>query len=133
MSEENVETVRAGFEHFNREGYLPEETFDPAVELLNLRESPLPGPYQGYEGLRQWSDDLLEVLDDGRLEVQAMIDADDESAVITQVRLRGRARHTGIDVDLPFTIVSWLREGRTYRTVGFSDHAEALEAAGLSE
>jgi ketosteroid isomerase-like protein len=133
MSEEDVETVRSGFEHFNREGYLPEDAFDPQVELLNLRESPLPGPYRGYEGLRRWSDDLLEVLDDGRLEVQEMIDADEAGAVITQVRLRGRARHTGIAVDLPFTIVSWMRDGRTYRTVGFSDHREALEAAGLSE
>jgi ketosteroid isomerase-like protein len=133
MSEENVETVRAGFEYFNREGYLPEDSFDPDVELSNLRESPLPGPYRGYEGLRRWSDDLLEVLDNGRIEVEELIDADDESAVIAQVRLRGLARHTGIAVDLPFTIVSWMRNGRTYRSEGFSDHGEALEAAGLSE
>ncbi len=44
MSLKNVETVRAGLEHFNREGYLPEAAFDPDVELSNLRESPLPGP-----------------------------------------------------------------------------------------
>jgi ketosteroid isomerase-like protein len=133
MSEENVEAMRASFDYFNREGYLLEDSFDPEVELSNLRESPLPGPYRGYEGLRQWSEDILEVLEDARFEVEEMIDADDASVVISRVRLQGRARHTRIDIDLPFTIVTWMRDGRGYRSDGFSDHGEALEAAGLAE
>ena len=133
MSRENVESVRASFERFNREGYLPEELFDPAIELSNVRESPLPGPYRGYEGLRRWSDDLCEVLNDPRIEIEEQIDVDAQSAVITRVRLRGRARHTDIEIDFPFTIVGWVRNGRTYRSDGFTDHSEALDAAGLSE
>ena len=133
MSEENVEIARASYEHFNREGYLPEDLFDPSMELSNLRESPLPGPYRGYEGLRKWSDDIREVLSESRFQIEELIDADRASAVVAKVRLRGRARHTGIPLDLPFTIVSWMRNGRTYRSEGFSDHAEALKAAGLSE
>jgi hypothetical protein len=39
MSQENVEVVRAMIERFNRDGFLPEELFDPEVELFNVRES----------------------------------------------------------------------------------------------
>ena len=133
MSQENVEMVRASFERFNREGYLPEDLFDPDIELSNVRESPLPGPYRGYEGLRKWSDDLREVLYEARFEIEEQIDVDAESTVITRVRLHGRARHTNIAIDYPFTIVGWVRDGRTYRSDGFTDHSEALKAAGLSE
>ena len=133
MAREHAETFRENFEHFNREGYLPESGFDPEIELTNLRESPLPGPYRGYEGLRRWREDLLEVLDEGRFDLEELIEVDDQSAVVGKVRLRGRARHTQIAIDLPFTIVSWFRDGRVYRSIGYSDHAEAREAAGLPE
>ena len=133
MSQEDVEMVRASFERFNQDGYLPEDLFDPAVELSNVRESPLPGPYRGYEGLRQWSDDLREVLYEARFEIEEQIDVEAQSAVITRVRLRGRARHTDIAIDFPFTIVGWVRDGRVYRTDGFTEHSDALKAAGLRE
>jgi ketosteroid isomerase-like protein len=131
MSRENVEVARRSFDHFNRTGYLPEEAFHPEIEFSNLRESPLPGPYHGYEGLRKWRDDIHEVLDDFRFEVGDAIDADEQSAVLLKVRLLGTARHTGIAVDYPFTVVNWMRDGRTYRGEAFSDHAEALQAVGL--
>jgi hypothetical protein len=62
MSQENVDVVRAMIERFNRDGFLPEELFDPEVELFNVRESPLPGPYCGYDGLRQWREGVFEVV-----------------------------------------------------------------------
>jgi ketosteroid isomerase-like protein len=131
MSQQNVETVRASIEHFNREGFLPEDLYTPDVEVLNIRESPLPGPYRGHAGLRRWRDDLFEVVEEGRFEIEELVDAHEASAVVARVRIRGRARHTGIAVDLPLTIVSWVREGRTHRSEGFSHHREALEAVGL--
>ena len=133
MSEENVKVVRAIFERFNRDGYLPEELFTPDLELSNARESPIPGPYRGYTGLRMWREDLFEVVDEGRFEIEELIDADAAAAVVTRVRIRGRAAYTAIDVDIPFTIVGWMRDGRMYRSRGYFDHAEALKAAGLSE
>jgi hypothetical protein len=65
MSQENVDVVRAMIERFNRDGFLPEELFDPEVELFNVRESPLPGPYRGYDGLRQWREGVFEVVEEG--------------------------------------------------------------------
>ena len=51
MSGQNVEVLREMVRRFNRDGYLPEDLFDPEVELSNVRESPMPGPFHGYDGL----------------------------------------------------------------------------------
>ena len=120
-------------ERFNRDRWLPEELFDPDVEFSNLAESPLPGPYRGYEGLREWRQDLFEVVEEGHFETWDFTDVDDADAVMFRMRLRGRTRHTGIDVDISWTTVNWLRDGRVYRSAAYTDPAEALEAVGLRE
>jgi hypothetical protein len=133
MSQADLDAVRASFEHFNATGYLLEDSFHAEMELHNLRESPLPGPYRGYDGLRRWSDEIREVVSGAWFEIEEMVDAEDRGAVITRVRLRGRALHTDLEIDRPFTIVSWQRDGRTYRSEGFSEHAEALSAVAASD
>jgi ketosteroid isomerase-like protein len=133
MSKENVEVVREVFERFNRDGFLPEDLFDPDIELFNIRESPLPGPYRGYEGLREWREGVFEVFEDGRFEFSDLIDVEEADLVIYRQRLHGRARHTGIEIDMGWTTVQWFRRGRIRRSESFTSHAEALEAAGLSE
>ena len=132
MSEENLKLMRTLFERFNRTGYQPEELWHPDGVLVNLRESPIPGPYEGYEGLRKWRDDLFEVVDEGRFDVESLTDADDANAVVAKVRLRGRARHTDIEVDARLSITAWIRGGRISRTESYTDHGEALAAAGLT-
>jgi len=133
MSQENVEIVRAMIDRFNRDGFLPEELFDPDVDLFNVRESPLPGSYHGYEGLRQWREEVFDVVEEGRFEVGNLQDVDEADLVIYGIRLLGRARHTRLEIDIAWTNVNWIREGRIYRSKSFTNHAEALEAAGLSE
>jgi ketosteroid isomerase-like protein len=129
VSKENVKVVTGSFEHFNRNGHFPEWAYDPEVELENLPDSPLPGPYRGHDGLRQWREDIAEVLEDFQLEVEGVSDVDEGMAVVVRVRLRGSARHTGIPVDLPMTTVNWVRDGKIVRGQAFSDHGDALEAA----
>jgi ketosteroid isomerase-like protein len=129
MSEENVEIMRALFERFNRDGSQPLELWHPDAVLVNFRESPIPGPYLGHDGLQRWQEDLFEVVKEGRFEVESLTDADAADAVVTRVRLRGRARHTDIEVDVPFSITAWIRDGRIHRSESFTDHDEALEAA----
>lgn len=133
MSQEDLDVVRANIENFNRTGYLLEDAYHPELELRNLRESPLPGPYQGYEGLRRWSEDLREVMSEVWFEVEEMFEAPPGSVVVSRARLRGRALHTELEVDLPMTLVDWLRNGRIYRGQAFSDHAEALRVASQGE
>ena len=133
MSRENVEVVRTMVARFNRDGSLPEELFDPDIELFNSRESPLPGPYRGYQGLREWREGVFEVIESGRYEIDDLVDVDEADLVIYRIRLLGRAKHTGIELDIGWTNLNWLRQGRIYRSQSFTNHEEALEAAGLSE
>ena len=130
MSQENVEVVREIIERFNRDGWMPDELFDPEVELSNLAESPLPGPYRGYEGLKQWRRDLFEVVEEGRFETWDLTDVDGADAVTFKMRLRGRTRHTRIDVDVSWTSVFWFRAGRVHRSAAYTDPADALAALG---
>jgi ketosteroid isomerase-like protein len=133
MSNENVEVVRETIARFNRDGFLPQEHYHPDVVLFNARESPLPGPYHGWDGLREWREGVFEVLEDGRFEIGELIDVDEAGIVVFTIRLLGRARHSGLDVDIAWTNVNWLRDGRIYRSESFTNRAEALEAAGLAE
>ena len=132
MSQENVEIVRAMIDRFNRDGFLPVELFDPDVDLFNVRESPLPGSYHGYEGLRQWREEVFDVVEEGRFEIDNLQDVDEADLVIYGIRLLGRARHTRLEIDIAWTNVNWIREGRIYRSKSFTNHGDALEAAGLS-
>ena len=133
MSQANAEVARTAVERFNRDGWLPDELFDPEVEFSNLAESPLPGPYRGYEGLRQWRRDLFEVVEDGHFETWDFTDIDSADAVMFRMRLRGRTRHTGIDVDVSWTTVNWFKNGQIHRSAAYTDRADALEAVGLRE
>ena len=132
MPHENVAVVREAIERFNRDGWFPQELYDPEVEFSNLEESPLPGPYHGHEGLRQWQLDLFEVVEAGHFEAWDFIDVKDVDAVMFRLRLRGRATHSGIEVDISWTTVNWLRDGRISRVAAFTAREEALEAVGLS-
>ena len=53
--------------------------------------------------------------------------------MIYKIRLLGRARHTRLEIDIGWTNVNWFRDGRIHRSVSFTSHEEALEAAGLRE
>jgi hypothetical protein len=60
-------------------------------------------------------------------------DVDKADLVVYRIRLLGRARHTRLEIDIGWTNVNWFREGRIRRSESFTNHQEALEAAGLTE
>jgi ketosteroid isomerase-like protein len=53
--------------------------------------------------------------------------------VVVAVRVRGRGRASGIEVDARFYDVYTLREGKIVRMDQFTERSDALEAAGLHE
>jgi ketosteroid isomerase-like protein len=133
MSQENVELVRHALKSFNEEGAEAAEVFyDPAVVLDNS-QSPFPdaGVYRGLESVRKWFEGLAEAFGDISYEVEALRDLGDQVAVL--LRVRGRAPHSGIDVDYRFAPLITVRNGKIIRVDRFTDLKEALGAAGLSE
>ena len=124
MSEENVEIVRR---------FLAVEidealTYaDPRIVWNPVEESSA----QGHEAVRaslvRWKGEW----DNYELIPEEFTDTGDR--VIVTVRLRGRGRVSGIEVDARFYDVFTLRDRKIVRMDQFTEPSEALEAAGLRE
>jgi ketosteroid isomerase-like protein len=125
MSQENVEIVAAA-----ASGRL--DCWDADAELINFESAPYVKPYRGHQGLSDWYQDATEDVADADFTVSDFA-AVDQDRVVSSVRLTGRAKGSGVPVDLEFALVWTVRGGKVIRAQGYRDRAEALEAVGLRE
>jgi len=129
MSEENVEILRRGYEHFSATGEIrvhPDFVWD--VTKLGWPGQKI---YAGAEGPNQFNAEWAEAWDDWELEAEEYIDAGE--CVVVIVNQRGRSKSTGIPVDMRFAQVWSFRDGQAIGMEMYSSVDEALEATGLSE
>ena len=129
MSQENVEIVKAvfrGLDDAGVDGMLPflHEEFEyfPAEER---------GSVHGHDGLRRYFRRWMEAWDEFHLRPTEFLDAGDH--VFVGAALNGRGRGSGVEVRMEGWQVWLIRGERAARCEEYSDRAEALEAAGLSE
>ena len=131
MSQENVEVVRAAFDAWNA-GDMDAwaEQFDPDVIMRNPKGWPEPGPQVGREAVIRFIEQLRDTWDADTFELTSdFIDTADR--VVLRFIWHGVGH--GPDPNLELTGVYTVREGRIVFFEFFWDHAEALEAVGLSE
>jgi ketosteroid isomerase-like protein len=132
MSRENVEVVRAGFDALSRGDWdALIEVLDPDVEWRTTGQFVEGGAYRGHDGVREFLTTLGGEFDDFRAEAERITDADD--VVVVETRGSGVGKRSGARVEIEFTILVNLTEGRVTRLRNFMDRGEALEAAGLRE
>ena len=131
MSQENIEIVRRWFGSFER-GELPLDLTAEDVEIDNIKDFPVQGPYSGHEGVRRWWEDLAEAFESFRIE---LIDCAQvaEERVLTENRASGRFRGTGIPLDFRWASLISVRDGKVVRAVGHFSRRQALEAEGLRD
>jgi ketosteroid isomerase-like protein len=129
VSAENVQAIRRWFDSLQQGDPAP-ELCDPEIEITNWLESPIPGPYNGHDGLQRWWTDLGDAFEELHWEPES-IDVLDEDRCLTVQRLVGRFRHTGIEMDAPWGSIVTLRDGRILSAVGYATPGEAKRAAGL--
>ena len=131
MSRENIEIVRRWFGSLER-SELPLDLTAEDVEIDNIKDFPVQGPYSGHEGVRRWWGDLAEAFESFRIE---LIDCArvDEERVLTENRASGHFRGTGIPLDFPWASLVSVRDGKVVRAVGYFSGRQALEAVGLTE
>jgi ketosteroid isomerase-like protein len=131
MSQDNVEIVRAGIQAWNaRDMDALRETYAEDVVTWPPTGWPEAGPFIGrdtvvgqWERMREsWDEDEVEML-------THYIDATDRVAV----RMIWRERADGSQAESEATGIFTIRNGKIRVAEFFWDHAEALEAAGLSE
>jgi ketosteroid isomerase-like protein len=131
MSRENVEIVRAGIAAWNAKDWDALRAFyDPDVTLRGTKEWPEQGPFLGSDAVMRQFAQMRDAWDADTLEpISDFIDAGDR--VVVRLRWRGAGR--GPELNVETTNVYTFRGLRIVLQEAFRDHAEALEAAGLSE
>jgi ketosteroid isomerase-like protein len=134
VSQENVELVRRIWDAQERR--KTEDAFalyDPAIVWDATRVTgPLAGVYHGHQGLRQFFREWQEPFEAHHAQAETFIDAGDNNVVVG-VRLSGRGKSSGVEVEMPRSYVYRLRNGLVVRVEVFETKAEALEAVGLKE
>jgi ketosteroid isomerase-like protein len=131
MSQDNVDVVMRGLEYFAATGEPLEEIVAPDFvwDMSTFRGWPEQPLYEGLDGMRTFLSDWTTAFDDWHLELDSVHDAGEKVVVI--LRQHGRAKLTGMPLDMPFAQVFTVRDGRQARMQMYSDAAEALEAVGL--
>jgi ketosteroid isomerase-like protein len=131
MSQENVEHERAVFDAWNA-GDMDalRKLYDPNIVVRWAEDWPEGSePIMGREAvIRQWDQQRADFASD-TLEPIEFIDAGDR-VVVRQV---WRAVGSGPGLNIEVTTVTTLRKGKTILLEFFWNHADALEAIGLSE
>ena len=129
--------VRLGLEAYNRRdldasliGFHPEYEIHPARAWV---EAGLVEPcYRGPQGYRAYGAIWDEVWGaDNHIRPMELIDLGERFVILAQAPMRGRA--SGVPLTEAFALVSTVKDGMVIRQDEYWDHAEALEAVGLSE
>jgi ketosteroid isomerase-like protein len=131
MSQQNIEIIHRGYQHFITEGEFLEELVDPDLvwDMSTFRGWPERQVYEGLEGATEFMNNWLVAWEDWELSLEELRDAGDQVvAVVTQ---RGRSKATGLPVDMRFAQVWTLRNGKQVRMEMYADPDEALRAVGL--
>jgi ketosteroid isomerase-like protein len=138
MSEENVEVSRRFGDALNTflRGEMSSEAWlalwDEEAEFVPLRAQLEGESYSGHDGLMRFVGEVAEDFEEVRFEIEEARDAGGQGVVgIGRFRARGRA--SGVDINVPVGVLQRVRGGKIVYTRLFSEPADALEAAGLSE
>jgi ketosteroid isomerase-like protein len=131
MSEENVESIRRGYESFNRgdiDAIL--HFYDPEVELYpGIRAPDQNTRYSGHEGIKDFFRGAIEAWERVTVEPKEAIECGDNQVLsIDRWRFFGRE---GIEIDTELPTLFSFQAGLVVRIDGFTDKSEALEAVGL--
>ena len=135
MSQENVEIVRRQFALLSQDDYEaffdefpPEGVFDFSRRLID------PVVLRGRDEMRAWMERERQMWEGDHVgyEPKELIDAGDK--VLALVRVSGRGKASGVEVEAYVWFVATFRDGNPVEMTYFGDdRAAALEAAGLSE
>jgi ketosteroid isomerase-like protein len=130
MSQENVEVVRATIAAWNA-GDMDglRELNHPEVIVRPPKGWPEPGPFVGREAVMRQFEQMRATWDADAVELISAVDAGDRVAV----RFVWHGVGQGPEANMEMTYVATVRKGKIFNIEYFWDHAEALEAIGLSE
>ena len=131
MSEENVEAICGTIDAWNRgdldaylEGFHPEAEWHPGVTRVDGTV------IRGHDGIREWWADIHTTFEELTVTIAEFRDLGE--SVLGLGRVRGQSK-SGVPLDAEYALLMHPRDGLAVSGRAFTSHAEALEAAGLSE
>ena len=131
MSEQDVETVRRGFEAIAHgvDAVIP--LIDPEFEMVTTAQyAAEPDTYRGADGIRRWFAGFDGAMEGVRIEARRLEDAG-EGRVIVEFTLIARGISSGLEAGQQATATVTLRDGRLLR-IEFHPGLEAARAAAAS-
>jgi ketosteroid isomerase-like protein len=138
MSQENVEVLRAYVEAYNAGGdafadFLADYMAEDVEIVPDESRFPEAKPFRGREEYRRFNADIDQGWEGGgRCEIKEIVPVGDDR-VIARTDWGGRGRASGIDLRSSLSLITTVRDGQITKIEFVFDHAQALEAAGLSE
>ena len=104
----------------------------PDFELDVSRNVFNPAVWRGEEGAREWLRQTQEVWQMPTYDVERVVELDD-GRTLSVVVLEGRARLSGVNMQIRLWHLWTIRDGLVERCAHFNDEASALRAAGLTD
>ena len=139
MSEENVEVVRRAFETFQAGMELgdPGAAYDAGVmaadaEWVTAREIDGRTVWAGREEFVDFMRTWTEPFENWSVQIERLIDVDDDR-VVALTHQSATGEESGVPVEMNLAQLYELKDGLIVRVTHYVTHADALEAAGLSE
>ena len=132
MPESNLETARRAYEHFVATGEPLEGAYhrDFVLDMSGFRGWPERQRYDGIEGLREFIGDWFETWEEGgEFDVAELRETDGK--VLALIQLRGRAKESGVPVEMEISHLLAFRDGKVERLTAFASHADGFDAAGI--
>ena len=141
MSPESVENfVRRGYADLNRAMRDPsgerltafiDQYWHPDGVYVNPPDAPEPGAHEGTEAVRRQIWRWVEPYPDLQIEPQEIQTSGNRAFV--WVRFSGHGAGSGVPIEMEVANVLTVEDGKIRRNEAYTERADALEAAGLSE
>jgi ketosteroid isomerase-like protein len=132
MSQADIETLRAGYEAFNRGDW--DAVFrgaHPDFELKTADRVTSPGTYRGHAEVTRFFSDFFEPFEEVVVEPQKFFDRGEQ--IVAFVLVRSRPMGSSAVIENRIAHLWTIRDGMVARLQVFPAREEALEAVGLSE
>jgi len=137
MSKENVERAREAYAALSvairsgdLDGYF-QEYMHPEIEWVPMEGALDVDVSVGHEAVKARLMTMLEIMRKPEIEAQEIIDAGEK--LFIAIRIAGRGRGSGIDMEASWFHVLTARDDKLVRIEWYASRAEALEATGLRE
>ena len=129
MSEENVEVVLSILAAWEKGDFSSADWADPDIEYSPPHDRRLS---RGVTEMGRRFGEWIAAWENLRVSAEKIVGAEDRVVVLN--RFQGRGKESGTPtVDFGGASFFTLRDGKVVRLILYTDRAEALEAAGLSE